>query len=132
MRLRSSTPVFLVSDVAATLSWYRTALRFEGAAFPEQPPHAFGILRRDEVQIFLQQLTGYVKPDLYAQREGGVWHVYITVTGVEELYGEVAKQPEVKMIYGLCQQPYGQLEFAIEDVNGYVVVFAQQTETRTE
>ena len=62
-KLRSTTPVFLVGDIASTMLWYRENLGFEADAFPKSPPHAFAILSRDGVQIMLQQLAGYEKPD---------------------------------------------------------------------
>ena len=130
MTLQSATPVFLVSDIAATLQWYRTNLQFEGRAVPDKPPHTFGIMRRDRVEIFLQQLAGYEKPDLYHPRDGGVWHAYVHTDGVRDLYDAVSKRADVGMVYGLRRQEYGQIEFAIKDPNGYVLVFAQAEPSR--
>jgi uncharacterized glyoxalase superfamily protein PhnB len=124
MKLRSTTPVFLVSDIAATLAWYRANLQFEGRAVPERPPHTFGIMARDDVEIFLQQLAGYRKPDLYGDRDGGVWDVYVHVDDVRGLFAEVSGGG-VPIVYPLTRQPYGQDEFAVRDPNGYVLVFAQ-------
>jgi hypothetical protein len=64
-KLPSATPVFLVSDIAATLHWYRTILGFAAEAVPVSPPHNFAILRKDDVVIFLQQLSGYERADVY-------------------------------------------------------------------
>src|SRR5262249_8736528 len=125
MTLRATTPVFLVSDIAATMQWYRANLQFEGRAVPETPPHNFGIIVKDDVEIFLQQLAGYVPPDLYGQRDGGVWHAYVHVDDVRQLYETVSKARGVTMVYGLRDQDYGQTEFAIQDLNGYVLVFAE-------
>ena len=72
-RFQSAVTVLLVGDIAATLRWYRDVLGFDGDAVPDAPPHNFAILQRDEVVLFLQQLSGYQKPDVYSQREGGVW-----------------------------------------------------------
>ena len=124
--LRSVTPVFLVDDIAATMEWYKANLGFEGDAVPKPPPHNFGILRRDDVVIFLQQLTGYRRPDLYAAREGGVWSAYIRTEGVESLYQTLRSRPDVTVIHPLHRQPYGETEFEIRDPNGYVLVFAER------
>jgi len=123
--IRTTTPVFLVADVAATMQWYRTHLGFDGRGVPERPPHNFGIMMRDDVEIMLQRLDGYRKPDLYNEREGGVWSVYLRVEGVRELFEAVSKMPEVKMTEPLHVQPYGQIEFVISDPNGYVLVFSE-------
>ena len=126
MRLQKTTPVFLVADIAATMRWYQANLQFNGRAVPESPPHTFGIMGKDDVEIFLQQLSGHEKPDLYKKREGGVWHVYVQMEGVREFFDAVSKLGDVTMVERLKRQPYGQIEFAIKDPNGYVLVFAQR------
>jgi uncharacterized glyoxalase superfamily protein PhnB len=127
MKLLSTTPVFLVADIAATMRWYRTNLQFDGRAVPESPPHTFGIMSKDDSQIFLQQLEGYEKPDPYENREGGVWNVYVQMEGVREFFETVSTLGDVTMVERLRRQPYGQIEFAIKDPNGYVLVFAERT-----
>lgn len=125
VKLRNATPVFLVGDIAATMRWYKTKLGFEADAVPEHPPHDFCILRKDDVVLFLQQLTGYQKPDLYNEREGGVWGAYLRTEGVQELYDTLTQVPGVTVVQPLRRQPYGQTEFEIRDPNGYVLVFAE-------
>jgi hypothetical protein len=63
----------------------------------------------------------YEKPDLYSMREGGVWHAYIRMTGVHALYETVRGKSFVKK--PLMKEPFGDWDFEIEDLNGYVVVF---------
>lgn len=58
VRLRDSTTVFLVGDIEATMEWYKQ-LGFQSEYYPP----GFAILRRDQVEIFLQQQPGYVPPD---------------------------------------------------------------------
>src|SRR5437773_2523276 len=95
--LRTTTPVFLVSDIEATIRWYEKNLQFEGGAFPEKPPHTFGILQKDGIEIMLQQLDGYQKPALYDKRNGGVWDAYVRMQGVREWYAIVSKLDEIKV-----------------------------------
>lgn len=124
-RLRGATPVFLVPDIAGTMRWYQEALGFEADAVPRTPPHAFCILSRDGVEIFLQQLDGYQRPEVYDQREGGVWSAYLHTEGVGALYEALTARPDVTVIQPLHRQPYRQTEFEIRDPNGYVLVFAE-------
>ena len=112
-KLLHSTPVFLVGDIAATLRWYRANLGFDAQVFPESPPHVFGILRRDDVEIFLQQPDGYAKPDHYDEREGGVWNVYLRTQGVRELFRALSRSGDVTVLEPLRRQPYGQTEFVV-------------------
>jgi predicted enzyme related to lactoylglutathione lyase len=124
-QLVEAVPVFLVDDIAATMVWYSVKLGFTADAFPPAPPHAFCILTKDAVKIFLQQLEGYRKPDLYGEREGGVWSVYLQTADVREAYQALSQLPGVTILEPLRHQPYGQTEFVISDPNGYTLVFAQ-------
>ena len=124
-KLRKATPVFLVGDIAATMRWYVTNLGFDAHAIPDSRPHDFCIMKKDDVQIFLQQLGGYRKPDVYSDREGGVWSVYVQTQGVREFFHELSTLQDVTILEPLCHQPYGQTEFVVRDPNGYVLVFAE-------
>jgi uncharacterized glyoxalase superfamily protein PhnB len=125
-RFQSACPVFLVDDIASTMQWYRTVLGFEADPFPESPPHAFCALSRDDIEIMLQQLVGYEKPDVYPRREGGVWNVYLRMHGVRDLFDGLSKRSDVKILETICKQPYGETEFVVQDPNGYVLVFAER------
>ncbi len=125
-RLRQTTPVFLVSDIAATMAWYASRLGFAGHPFPQTPPHFFAVLVRDEVEIMLQQRDGYQKSALYGSRNGGVWDAYVRMTGVQSLYEQLSAQTGVTLLEPLCRQSYGDTEFVVQDLNGYVLVFSEQ------
>ena len=125
-RLRSTTPVFLMADVAATLRWYQAHLGFTATAFPDTPPHAFAVLMRDDVEIMLQLCDGYQKPDLYATREGGVWDAHVRMTGVRELSAAVAADGAVTVLEPIRTRRYGDTEFVVRDLNGYVPVFSER------
>jgi|SRR5215471_6286767 len=125
-KLRSSVPVFLVSDIASTMRWYQTHLGFEAHAFPETPPYAFCVLIKDGVEIMLQGLAGYEKPRDFGKRADGVWDAYLRVEGVAGLYEAMSKAGDVKVLEPLKKQWYGDTEFLVEDPNGYVLVFGEQ------
>jgi predicted enzyme related to lactoylglutathione lyase len=107
------------------MHWYRETLGFEARSWPPSPPHHFCILARDDVQIMLQWLKGHEKPDLHAQRDGGVWNAYLSVTGVRDLYDAVLQQGRVRVLEPLCPQEHGAIEFVIQDPNGYLLVFGE-------
>ena len=114
---------FPVADIGATITWYEDQLGFIGDPFPDREPYVFAILRRDNVEIFLQRIEGYQKPDVYSRRPGGVWDAYIRTEGVRDLYESVRE--EATIVQPLRQQPYGAWEFEVKDPNGYVLVFAE-------
>lgn len=124
-RIQSAAPVFLVGDIASTMRWYQDNLGFQADPFPASAPHASCILRKDEVEIMLQRLAGYDKPDLYEKRQGGVWDVYLRMKGVRELYQTLSAIDHIRVLESLRRQPYGETEFVIKDPNGYALVFAE-------
>jgi uncharacterized glyoxalase superfamily protein PhnB len=122
-RLNSAAPCFAVADVGETIRWYETVLGFAGHRFPLNEPHAFGILVRDQIEIMLQRVAGYQKPDLYKSRDGGVWDAYVRMRGVREFYDSI--KDRVEILRPLQQQFYGDWEFEVKDPNGYVLVFSE-------
>ena len=120
---KSVAPVFAVADVGTTIRWYEEQLGFIGDPFPPQGPYVFAIVYRDKIEIMLQRVEGYQKPDLYNARPGGVWDAYIRTEGVEDLYESVRAEAEI--IQPLRRQPYGAWEFEVKDPNGYVLVFSE-------
>jgi uncharacterized glyoxalase superfamily protein PhnB len=120
----SIVPVFAVADIGTTLNWYQTKLGFWSNPFPATEPYVFAILFRDDIEIMLQRVTDYQKPDLYGTRDGGVWDAYIRTSNVKELYDGI--KDEVTIIKPLRQQPYGNWEFEVRDPNGYVLVFSER------
>ena len=122
--LHSLAACFPVADIDATIRWYEEQLGFIGDPFPPMEPYVFAILRRDDVEIMLQRIDGYEKPDHYTKRPGGVWDAYIRVEGVRDLYESVRE--EATIVQPLRQQPYGMWEFEVKDPNGYVLVFSEE------
>jgi catechol 2,3-dioxygenase-like lactoylglutathione lyase family enzyme len=122
-QFRTVAACFPVADIAATIAWYKEKLGFNGDPFPAHPPYVFAIVFRDDIEIMLQWIEGYQKPDLYKRRDGGVWDAYITVEGIKDLYESVREQ--VTIVQPLRKQFYGNWEFEVKDLNGYVLVFSE-------
>ncbi len=119
-KLRNSTTVFLVGNIEPTIEWYRQL----GFVFDYYPP-GFAILRRDSIEIFLQQQPGYIAPDDPGRVDRCAWNVYIVTDDVKGLYAEYSALPGVTISRPLCPQEYGMLEFDVMDLNGHRLVFAQ-------
>jgi uncharacterized glyoxalase superfamily protein PhnB len=124
-RLSGVAPVFQVADVASTMRWYEENLGFEAFPFPAAAPHAFCILARDGIEIMLQRLEGQERLEVYRRRPGGVWHAYLRMEGVEELYRQLRGRPEVVMLEPIKRQPYGDTEVVVADPDGHVLVFSE-------
>ena len=122
VEIRSSVPTFWVPDVARTARWYAEHLGFRTAGtFPKQEPYAYASLQRDGAEIMLLSLPGYEKPDLRVRRPEGLWDAYFRMSGVSAFYEIVNGKPFVQM--PLTHQRYGDWEFEVRDLNGYVLVF---------
>ncbi len=119
-KLQNSTTVLLVGNIEPTIEWYKQ-LGFKSDYYPP----GFAMLRRDDIEIFLQQQPGYVAPDDPGRRERHAWNVYIITDDVKALYEEYSALPEVQISRPLCPQEYGMTEFDVMDLNGYRLVFAQ-------
>src|SRR5215813_1880121 len=119
-KLRNSTTVFLVGNIEPTMEWYQQ-LGFESAYYPL----GFAILRRDDIEIFLQLQPGYVPPEDPGRRKRHAWNVYIVTDDVKALYAEYSALSGIKIPRPLCPQEYGMLEFDVIDLNGNRLVFAQ-------
>jgi len=120
----SVAPVFAVADISATIRWYEEQLGFIGYPFPDHEPYVFAIMNRDNVEIMLQRVAGYEKSDIYNSRPGGVWDAYFRIEGVKDLFESV--RDEATIVQPLRKQPYGQWEFEVRDLNGYVLVFSEE------
>jgi len=119
-KLRNSTTVFLVGNIEPTMQWYKQ-LGFDSEYYPP----GFAILRRDQVEIFLQQQPAYVAPEDAGRRKREAWNVYIVTDNVKTLYAEYSAVPGVIISRPLCPQEYGMIEFDVMDLNGHRLVFAQ-------
>ena len=119
----SVAPCFSVDDVGRTMHWYEQHLGFTSDPFPQHEPFLFCILRRDDIEIMLQRIEGFQKPDLYHRRSGSVWNAYLRMRGVMDFFESV--RDKVDIVHPLHQLPYGRWEFEVKDPDGYVLVFSE-------
>ena len=124
----SIAPYFIVDDVVATANFYRDQLGFHYDRFWGDPP-AFCMVKRGGILVMLSQLetTGVMRPNRLAGDNGDAWDAYIWVDDADALYEEF-KARGVKIVRGLCDQPYGNRDFDIEDCNGYRLCFGHDIE----
>lgn len=114
-------PVLRVSDVERSIAWYRDNLGFTPDPFPATPPYEFCILRRDGMELMLRRTaTPAVRP-----RNSYEWDVYIRLGGEQliDLLDHARKR--TPLVRGPELMPYGQVEFELEDPDGYRVCVAE-------
>jgi hypothetical protein len=112
--VHAAVPVFQVTSVARSITWYREILGFSADPVGPADDPVFAILRRDGVELMLQK--GQAKPV-----QG--WSAYIRVADVAALRdAALAKEPGVDPI---VTREYGCLECTLPDPDGYVLAIGQ-------
>src|SRR5262245_16034466 len=121
-RLLTSTPLFVVSDLARSLEFYGR-LGFHAQRTWGEPP-CFAMPRRDgfELVLSLAERPGPVRQN----GPGGVWDVYLRTPdlaaekdALERAGVAIARPPE--------QTVYEMLEMEVLDPDGYRICFGQDT-----
>lgn len=127
-RLLAAVPQFAVADVQRTAEYYRDVLGFAIASYwdgerrttnPTNPP-VFGIVHRDDVQIFFYRAGS----SLQAKPDDGGYHAYFHVKGVDALAREWAARG-AEILDGPEDMAYGQREVVVRDPNGLVLAFGE-------
>jgi catechol 2,3-dioxygenase-like lactoylglutathione lyase family enzyme len=114
-----SATVFVVSDIAAGLAYYRDVLGFE-VTFEYGAPLTYACLCRDEVALHL--LAAAVTKRLPGQ--GGLC---IFVSDVDRLYAELSRRG-AKLINRPEDRDYGMRDFDVVDADGNQVTFGMGTD----
>ena len=120
-------PYFFVDDAVATANFYRDKLGFHYERFWGDPP-CFCMVKRKDIIIMLSQSgkPGSVRPNRLADPDGEAWDAYVWVDDADTLCNEF-KEKGVTIARDLCDQPYGNRDFDIEDCNGYRLCFGHDT-----
>ena len=123
------TPNIMVEDVNVTVQFYRDVLGFEIlTTIPESGTFDWVMMQRDGVQLMFQS-RGSLSSEipLFTDRPiGATLTLYIDVTDIHALYDNVKEH--VTIAQAMHSTFYGAQEFAIQDINGYILAFTQQPE----
>jgi catechol 2,3-dioxygenase-like lactoylglutathione lyase family enzyme len=122
MLLRSA-PYFPVADVERSGAFYERTLGFQ-CEYAGGSPAQFAIYSRDGLAIMLRTVS---TPERIAPNEtqGGTWDAFFWVSDARALYAEL-RAKGASFAYGLIvQHEYHMEEFAVRDINGYVLGFGQ-------
>lgn len=122
-KLVCSAPVLLVADVQAAANYWRDCVGFEYDQLWGEPP-SFAMCFRDDHGVMLNQVadTSLIVP--HHTRVCKLWNAYFWVDDATTLFEELT-QRGARIDYELCEQPYGCLEFGIQDLEGHDIAFGQ-------
>ena len=120
--ITSLAPQFLVDDLPAAIAWYRDRLGFEPDFVYES---FYASVSRDGFSIHLK-----CAPKTAAERthrkENEHLDAYIGVRGIDALFDEL-KSTGANIIRPLEERPWGCKDFYVEDLDGYLLCFSEET-----
>lgn len=125
MELQSLTPNLMVKNVNETLDFYRNILGFKLLqTVPEEGTFDWGFVQKNGVLIMFQKDNSIREeyPELKNYQEGGALTLYIKVNDLQEWYGQIKDKTNV--IKPMKKTFYGANEFAIQDLNGFILTFS--------
>lgn len=117
MKLLNLRPILWVNDVRATINWYVDTLGFEEIHYVEE--WHWGQVMKDEIRIMFgkpNELAMHGDPEFTGS-------IYFNVDDVDSLWQKFKDSPLV--YYPLEIFEYEMKEFAIRDLNGYILQFGQ-------
>jgi catechol 2,3-dioxygenase-like lactoylglutathione lyase family enzyme len=121
--ISSISPVFIVRDVTAALSFYRDQLGFEIAFQQPAVNPFFGIVRRGGAMIMLKSVG--IDPLPNCSRHSWVrWDAYHFVPDPDALAAEFTSRGVV-LWEPLKDTEDGLLGFEVKDLDGYVLFFGR-------
>jgi lactoylglutathione lyase len=130
-KFESLIPNIMVEDVNATIAYYAKFLGFQKIMSVPADGDAldWAMVGRDGALLMLQKRKSIVGeyPKFDQQPVGGSLIFYIGVQNIEALYQSLEAQPQVKVYIKFHTTFYGRKEFAIEDCNGYILTFAEDS-----
>jgi uncharacterized glyoxalase superfamily protein PhnB len=124
--LKTLTPNLMVADVNETIAFYQNVLGFKlTQTVPDEGDFVWASVQNGDVELMFQTRESLSEeyPPLLDIPLGGSLSLFIRMDQIDELYtivkGQVSIQKELHTTF------YGMREFAIQDPNGYILVFAE-------
>lgn len=124
--MKSLSPNLMVNDVNQTLDYYINTLGFKKVmTVPDSGNLVWAMVKSGSVTFMFQEKNNIKSeyPQLNNFEQGGGLTFYITVTNVQKLNDSL--KDRVKIAKDLNKTFYGATEFAIEDINGYILTFSE-------
>ena len=122
--MKSVTPNIFVNDINQTIAFYKKLGFKLTATVPDEKNVVWAMMTCGSIMFMFQtfESLGNDLPEI-SRNNGGSLLLYIEVGDVEKLFDEL--KSKVKILKGLETTFYGAKEFAIKDINSYILTFAQ-------
>jgi len=123
--MESISPNIFVKDIKATIEFYKH-LGFEVLmTVPEEGVPVWAMMSCGNVSFMFQSFEslGSELPEI-SRQDGGSLLLYIQIKEIRQYHDRI--MDKVNVIKGLEKTFYGATEFAIQDLNGYILTFAEE------
>jgi len=120
--LQRSEPIFPVTDVVATVRYYRAVLGFTDEWLWGDPPDIGGV-RWGKIGVMFAQQSGH------DAKVGGQWHSFF-VEGIDALC-DLHRRNGATICSPLEAKPWGLREYTVRDINGHYLQFGQRARDRS-
>jgi uncharacterized glyoxalase superfamily protein PhnB len=121
-KVTSLSPQFLVNDLSAAIAYYCDRLGFEPDFVYES---FYASVSRDGFSIHLK-CAPKTLADRAHRKHNEHLDAYVGVRGIETFYEEL-KSKEAHIIRSLEDRPWGCKDFYVEDPDGYILCFSEET-----
>ena len=118
--IRTAAPQLLVDDLTSSLAFYRDRLGF---ATDFVYADFYASVSRDGATLHLK-CAPKLEADRRHRKAGEHIDVYFDVRDVRALHDELARRG-APIVQPLCEQPWRQLDFVVEDPDGYIHCFSE-------
>lgn len=118
MPILSVTPVLIVPDVPTAVRFYVDTLGFTLGNMDG----GWAVVQRNGVEV----MFALPNPHMPFERPMMTGYIYFRTDQVDDIWKELKDRAEI--IYPVEDFYYGMREFAIRDLNGYILQFGQEIE----
>jgi uncharacterized glyoxalase superfamily protein PhnB len=120
----SVSPNIFVNDIHKTIEFYESLGFSLVTTVPETGDPVFALMTCDKVTFMFQtfESLGEELPEINRQ-DGGSLLLYIKISGIRDFHSKI--ESKLHILKGLEKTFYGATEFSIQDINGYILTFAE-------
>jgi catechol 2,3-dioxygenase-like lactoylglutathione lyase family enzyme len=122
LHFSSIVPVLRVADIGRSMQWYQTILGFSAEPSPAEAPYESCRLRRDDAELMLRRAVAGPAARIPSH---GDWDVLLRLRGdaLVSLLDEARRR--TPLVRGPELMPNGEVEFELEDPDGFRVCVAE-------
>lgn len=120
-------PVFLVDNVEDTVSHYRDVMGFEVDFLYGTPANYASVSRDDAIINFTLSDPPGRRNSVRTSGPGNGVDAYLVVADIDDVYIEF-QENGANVVEPIASYDYGMREFQVEDVNGYRLTIAEETD----